>query len=66
MTTDKLIKQYNEKLSAIDKQLVIILDQIREKRRVGEDYNYLLNERLAKEDIRQVYFQMVKDLEDLE
>lgn len=65
MTVEKLIDSYKLKVNAIDTELQTILEAIRTKRRNNEDYSYLLQERVNKEDVRQAYFQIVKDLEDI-
>lgn len=67
MTVDKLIKQYQEKIQVKDAAIAKIRQMIRDARN-GEtqsDIEDLTEEKNNAQRDRQLYFQFVKDLEDL-
>ena len=67
MTIEKLIHQYQEKINYKTKAIEIINNMIREARneKAAYDIEDLSFEKQNAQRDRQLYFQFVKDLEDL-
>lgn len=67
MTTEKLIRQYQVKIQEKDNAIKIILDALKHARNndTVSDIEDLTEEKKNAQRDRQLYYQFVKDLEDL-
>lgn len=66
MTKEKLITEYNNKVSTLDKSIKVILSMINQSRHdYTIDKNDLLEEKSIAYSTRQLYIQVLSDLEDL-
>ena len=67
MKVEKLIKEYRGKIRVKEEAIDIIIDAIRQARNgdTSTDIEDLKEEKLMAQRDRQLYYQFVKDLEDL-
>ncbi len=65
MKAQKLIAEYKSKVSELDNALLLLSDKINDFRAKGWNIEDFLEDRISLNKERQIYFQIVKDLEDI-